>query len=54
MSRGDIGSYLGQKPETVCRMLAKLQQKGLISVEQKCVRILDNAGLERVLNRDLN
>ena len=54
MTREDIGSYLGQKLETVSRNFTKFQQKGLISVEQKFVRILDSAGLERVLDRDLD
>jgi CRP/FNR family transcriptional regulator, anaerobic regulatory protein len=54
MTREDIGSYLGQKLETVSRTFSKLQQEGLISVEQKFVRILDNAGLERVMSRDPN
>jgi len=54
MTREDIGSYLGQKLETVSRNFTKFQQKGLISVEQKFVRILDSAGLDRVLARDLD
>jgi CRP/FNR family transcriptional regulator len=53
MSREDIGSYLGQELETVSRIFSKLRQKGLICVEQKFVRILDHAGLESVLERDL-
>ena len=54
MTREDIGSYLGQKLETVSRTFSKFQRKGLISVEQKFVRILDSAGLERVMDRDAN
>lgn len=52
MTRKDIGSYFGQRAETVGRNFAKFQQRGLISVEQKFVRILDRAGLERVGVRD--
>ena len=54
MSRGDIGSNLGMTLETVSRTFAVFQQTGLIRVKQKFVRIVDSAGLERLLNRDLN
>ena len=54
MSRGDIGSNLGLTLETVSRTFAVFQQTGLIRVKQKFVRIVDSAGLERLLNRDLN
>jgi len=49
MTREEIGSYLGLKLETVSRLFSRFQEDGLIAVEQKHVRILDIAGLERVL-----
>jgi CRP/FNR family transcriptional regulator len=49
MTREDIGSYLGLKLETVSRLFSQFQKDGLIEVEQKHVRILDIAGVERVL-----
>ena len=49
MTREEIGSYLGLKLETVSRLFSRFQDEGLIEVEQKHVRILDIAGLERVL-----
>jgi CRP/FNR family transcriptional regulator, anaerobic regulatory protein len=49
MTREDIGSYLGLKLETVSRLFSQFQKDGLIAVEQKHVRILDIAGVERVL-----
>jgi len=49
MTREEIGSYLGLKLETVSRLFSRFQEEGLIAVEQKHVRILDIAGLERVL-----
>jgi len=49
MTREDIGSYLGLKLETVSRLFSQFQKEGLIEVEQKHVRILDIAGVERVL-----
>ncbi len=41
MSRGDIGNYLGVAEETVCRVLSKLQDFGLIRVRRRQVAILD-------------
>lgn len=52
MTREEIGSYLGLKPETISRTLSKFQDEGLIVVQQKFIRILDRAGLERVLGRE--
>ena len=49
MTREEIGSYLGLKLETVSRLFSQFQKAGLIAVEQKHVRILDIAGLERLL-----
>ena len=49
MTRDEIGSYLGLKLETVSRLFSQFQRDGLIEVEQKHVRIVDTAGLERVL-----
>ena len=49
MTREDIGSYLGLKLETVSRLFSQFQKGGLIEVEQKHVRILDIAGVERLL-----
>jgi CRP/FNR family transcriptional regulator, anaerobic regulatory protein len=51
MTREEIGSYLSLTLETVSRTLSKFQQEGLIGVRQKFVRILDSAGLERVMGR---
>lgn len=41
MTRGEIGSYLGLKLETVSRALSQLRQDGLIEVRQKNIRISD-------------
>ncbi len=49
MTREEIGSYLGLKLETVSRLFSKFQDDGLIEVQQKHVRILDIAGLQKVL-----
>jgi CRP/FNR family transcriptional regulator len=54
MTREEIGSYLGQKLETVSRTFSKFQEQRLIAVQQKFVRILDSASLERVMGRDQN
>jgi CRP/FNR family transcriptional regulator len=52
MTREEIGSYLGLKLETVSRTFSRFQEQRLIAVQQKCIRILDSAGLERVMGRD--
>jgi CRP/FNR family transcriptional regulator len=49
MTREEMGSYLGLKLETVSRLFSQFQKDGLIAVEQKHVRILDTAGLEKIL-----
>jgi CRP/FNR family transcriptional regulator len=41
MTREEIGSYLGLKLETVSRAFSRFQDDGLISVQQKHIRILD-------------
>jgi CRP/FNR family transcriptional regulator, anaerobic regulatory protein len=51
MTREEIGSYLGLKLETVSRLFSQFQKDQLIEVNQKHVRILDIAGLERLLAR---
>jgi CRP/FNR family transcriptional regulator len=49
MTRDELGSYLGLKLETVSRLFSQFQADRLIEVQQKHVRILDVAGLERVV-----
>jgi CRP/FNR family transcriptional regulator len=53
MTREEIGSYLGLKLETVSRTFSKFQDEGLIGVQQKFIRIVDSAGLGRVMGREL-
>jgi CRP/FNR family transcriptional regulator len=50
MTREEIGSYLGLKLETVSRLFSQFQKDSLIEVEQKHVRIVDIAGLEKILS----
>ena len=49
MTREEIGSYVGLSLETVSRLFSRFQDDGLIEVQQKHVRIVDIAGLERLL-----
>jgi CRP/FNR family transcriptional regulator len=49
LTREELGSYLGLKLETVSRLFSQFQKEGLIEVNQKHIRILDIAGLERML-----
>lgn len=49
MTRNDIGSYLGVTVGTVCRVLARFREAGLIEVRGKGVRIADRRALEGVI-----
>lgn len=49
MTRQDIGSYLGLKLETVSRVLSGFQERRLLEVRNRHVRILDQPGLRRLL-----
>jgi CRP/FNR family transcriptional regulator len=51
MSRRDIASYLRLATETVSRVLARFQQRGLIKVDRKQVRITDPEGLTQVARK---
>jgi CRP/FNR family transcriptional regulator len=48
MTREEIGSYLGLTLETVSRILSGLQDRELLTVNQKHIRLLDVAELERL------
>lgn len=49
MTREEIGSYLGLKLETVSRAFSRFQDEGFVAVQQKHIRILDSAGLKRLI-----
>ncbi|MCL2162494.1 MAG: helix-turn-helix domain-containing protein, partial [Betaproteobacteria bacterium] len=49
MTREEIGSYLGLKLETVSRAFSHFQEDGLISVQQKHIRIIDGDGLKKLV-----
>ena len=48
MSRGDIGNYLGIAEETVCRILTRFQNAGLIATKRRQVWLIDLPQLEAV------
>jgi CRP/FNR family transcriptional regulator len=50
MTREEIGSYLGLKLETVSRTFSKFQDERLLEVKQRQIRILDQDGLQRLVN----
>jgi CRP/FNR family transcriptional regulator len=54
MSRRDIASYLRLATETVSRVLARMQQSGLIRVNRKQVRLENFEELKRVARRSMN
>ncbi|MEX1237304.1 MAG: helix-turn-helix domain-containing protein, partial [Pseudomonadales bacterium] len=45
MSRADIGNYLGLAVETVSRAFTRMQENGIIKVDQREVRIIDRQQL---------
>lgn len=49
MTRGEIGSYLGLKLETVSRTLSKFQDEGLITVQHKQLVLHDLARLKQII-----
>lgn len=51
MTREEIGSYLGLKLETVSRLFSRFQEDGLVSVQQKHIRILDVPGLKKIVGQ---
>jgi CRP/FNR family transcriptional regulator len=51
MTRGEIGSYLGLQQETVSRAFSSFQEMGLITVQNRHIRILDIYRLKSVLGQ---
>jgi CRP/FNR family transcriptional regulator len=45
MSRSDIGNYLGLAEETVCRVITRFEEDGLISTQRRLVRLTQPARL---------
>ena len=52
MTREEIGSYLGLKLETVSRVFSRFQSDGLISVQQKHIRIRDIPKLRALVGKN--
>ena len=46
MTREEIGSYLGLQLETVSRVLSRFQERGLITAQNRFIRLREPAGLE--------
>lgn len=52
MTRGDIGEYLGLTVETVSRLFTALQKKGLISVDNREIVLLEKDELRAIVGAD--
>lgn len=50
MTRGEIGSYLGLKLETVCRLVARFQREGTLQVQGRVMKLLDPGALGRLVD----
>lgn len=48
MSRSDIGNYLGLAEETVCRVLARFQDEGLITSQRRQINLNDLEKLKSI------
>ena len=46
ITKTQLASLLGTIPETLSRILAKMAQQGIISVEGRTIRVLDRKALE--------
>lgn len=51
MTRGDIAEYLGMTVETVSRIFTSLQKKGLISVKNREIELLDIDSLRAIISK---
>ncbi len=51
MTRGDIGEYLGLTIETVSRIFTSLQKKGLISVDNREIELLEIDSLRNIISK---
>lgn len=49
MGRKDLACYIGLAPETVSRIFSRLRDRGILSVENNHIRILDHAALRDVM-----
>jgi CRP/FNR family transcriptional regulator len=50
MTREEIGTYLGLKLETVSRCFSKFQEEGVLQVNQRQIRVLNQAALQKLVN----
>ena len=51
LTREEIGSFLGLKLETVSRVFSRFQREGLIQVEGRLVKLLDQVALLKIADR---
>ena len=51
MSRSDIGNYLGMAEETVCRVLTRFQEEGLITTQRRHITLNDPDRLMAIARR---
>jgi len=48
MTRQDIGNYLGLTPETISRMMTRLQKKNIITIHHKKIQITQLEALKKI------
>ena len=52
MSRGEIGSYLGLRIETVSRVFSRLQEEGFVSVQKRDICLKNIPGLRKLIGHN--
>jgi CRP/FNR family transcriptional regulator len=52
MTREEIASYLGLKLETVSRLFSHLQEQGLLQVQGRAIKLLDQGALKQLIGRN--
>ena len=50
MTREEIGTYLGLKLETVSRCFSRFQEDGVLQVNQRQIRVLNQEALQKLVN----
>ncbi len=51
MSRGDLGNHLGLTQETICRILTRFQEGGIIRIQNKSIHFLDLGRLRELASK---
>lgn len=51
LTREELASHLGLKLETMSRLLSRLQDEGMIQIQERAIKLLDPSGLVRLIDQ---